>query len=97
MRISSIGKKVGVAAGAAAAIGLTALAYTKGKKNLAEVDQFVNSKGIKKVGMALGDGFKAMGKTILAKVKEIPAKVKEIPSKVKGLFHKAEKLEEVAQ
>ena len=100
MKISSVGKKVAIGAGAAAAVGLTALAYVKGKKNLAETDAFVNSNAVKKAGMAVGNGFKTMGQAALAKIKTIPGKVKEIATniadKVKGLFHKAPQAEDTA-
>lgn len=64
MKISSVGKKVGIAAGVAAAAAVTTLAYVKGKQNLEGVDKFVNSKGAQKVGLALAEGFKGIGRNL---------------------------------
>lgn len=80
MKVSSIGKGIAVAS----AVGLTALAYVKGKNNLSEADKYVSSKGAKKVGMALGNGFKTIGEKALKAIKGLP-------SKIKGLFNKAPK------
>ena len=66
MNISSVGKKIGIAAGIGAAAGLTALAYVKGKANV-EPDKFVNSNAVQKAGMAIGEGYKAMGKLVAKK------------------------------
>ena len=97
MKISSVGKKVAIGAGAAAAVGLTALAYAKGKKNLAEVDTFVNSNAVKKAGMAIGNGFQTMGKAVVAGIKKVPEYVKAGFERVKGLFNKAKVEEAVTE
>jgi len=88
MKISAIGKGIAIAG----AVGLTALAYTKGKKNLAENDQFVNSKVIKQTGMAIKDGYQTLGKGIVKTVKEIPGKAKEAFEGIKGKFAKTEEV-----
>ena len=89
MKISSVGKKVGIAAGVAAGVGITALAYAKGKQSDAFVKAAENVKnnveGAKKLNVikTLGEGFKSIGSSALKAIKEIP-------SKVSGLFKKSE-------
>jgi len=73
----STGKKIAIAAGAAAAVGLGALAYSKGKGSDAFVKALENVKnnveGAKKLNFfqTMGEGFKAIGNQIGTKVTEV--------------------------